>query len=89
MYYERRRAEAVWTAGRDRDVFRGLGFENKLNTHNCVCVLLLQDLLQRCSRGGWRRVADMCYERRRTEACVHESARGGARNGPRRRQHHP
>jgi hypothetical protein len=55
MYYERRRAEAVWTAGRDRDVFRGLGFENKLNTHNCVCVLLLQDLLQRCSRGGGRR----------------------------------
>jgi len=34
-----------------------------------VC-LLLQDLLQRCSRGGRRRVEDMDYERRRAEACV-------------------
>ena len=34
------------------------------------CVLLLQDLLQSCSRGGGRRVEDMCYERRRAEACV-------------------
>ncbi len=39
----------------------------------CVC-LLLQDLLQSCSRGGGRRVEDMCYERRRGEACVDESA---------------
>jgi hypothetical protein len=50
----------------------------------CVC-LLLQDLLQSCSRGGRRRVCvyycrtyykveDMCYERRRAEACVDESA---------------
>jgi hypothetical protein len=39
-----------------------------------VCVLLLQDLLQNCSRGGRRRVEDMCYERRRAEACVDESA---------------
>ncbi len=30
-----------------------------------VCVLLLQDLLQSCARGGRRRVEDMCYERRR------------------------
>ncbi len=29
-------------------------------------------LLQSCSRG--RRVEDMCYERRRAEACVDESA---------------
>jgi hypothetical protein len=35
-----------------------------------VCVLLLRDLLQSCSRGGVRRVEDMCYERRRAEACV-------------------
>jgi hypothetical protein len=35
-----------------------------------VCVLLLQDLLQSCSRGGGRRVEDMCYERRRAESCV-------------------
>ena len=39
----------------------------------CVCVLL-QDLLQSCARGGRRRVEDMCYERRRAEACVDESA---------------
>jgi hypothetical protein len=39
-----------------------------------VCVLLLQDLLQSCSRGGGRRVEDMCYERLRAEACVDESA---------------
>ena len=39
-----------------------------------VCVLLLQDLLQSCSRGGRRRVEDMCYERRRAEVCVDESA---------------
>jgi hypothetical protein len=38
-----------------------------------VC-LLLQDLLQRCSWGGRRREEDMCYERRRAEACVDESA---------------
>ena len=38
-----------------------------------VCVLLLQDLLQSCSRGV-RIVEDMCYERRRAEACVDESA---------------
>ncbi len=46
--------------------------------HSCriqsVCVLLLQDLLQSCARGGRRRVEDMCYERRRAEACVDESA---------------
>ena len=36
----------------------------------CVCVLLLQDLLQSCSRGGRRIVEDMCYERRRAEAYV-------------------
>jgi hypothetical protein len=39
-----------------------------------MCVLLLQDLLQSCARGGRRRVEDMCYERRRAEACVDESA---------------
>ena len=39
-----------------------------------VCVLLLQDLLQSCSRWGGRRVEDICYERRRAEACVDESA---------------
>ena len=40
----------------------------------CVWVLLVQNLLQSCSRGGGRRVEDMCYERRRAEACLDESA---------------
>jgi len=35
----------------------------------CVC-LLLQSLLQTCSHGGRGIVEDMCYERRRAEACV-------------------
>ena len=53
-----------------------LGIEPKIPGWlvQCVCVLLLQDLLQSCSRGGRRRVEDMCYERRRAEACVDESA---------------
>jgi hypothetical protein len=45
-----------------------------------VCVLLLQDLLQTCVCGGRRRVEDMCYERRRAEACVDESAHYGLVN---------
>jgi len=32
--------------------------------------LLLQDLLQSCSRGGGRRVEDMCYERQRAQTLV-------------------
>jgi hypothetical protein len=37
----------------------------------CVCVcLLLQDLVQRCLHGGGGIWEDMCYERRRAEACV-------------------
>ncbi len=39
----------------------------------CVCFFLLEDLLQSYSHGGGRRVEDMCYERRRVEACVDES----------------
>ncbi len=35
-----------------------------------VCVLLLQDLLQSCARGGRRRVEDMCYERRRADGVL-------------------
>jgi hypothetical protein len=35
----------------------------------CLC-LLLQYLIQSCARGGRRIVEDMCYEIRRTEACV-------------------
>jgi hypothetical protein len=38
----------------------------------CVCVcLLLQDLVQSCLHGGGGGIwEDMCYERRRAEACV-------------------
>jgi hypothetical protein len=37
----------------------------------CVCVcLLLQDLVQSCLHGGGGIWEDMCYERRRAEACV-------------------
>jgi hypothetical protein len=45
--------------------------------HHEVCVfipLLLQYLLQSCSRGRRGIVEDMCYERRRAEARVDESA---------------
>jgi hypothetical protein len=34
------------------------------------CCLLLQGLLQSCTRGVRRIVEDMCYERRRAEACA-------------------
>jgi hypothetical protein len=42
----------------------------------CVCVcLLLQDLVQSCLHGGGGGIwEDMCYERRRAEACVDEAA---------------
>jgi hypothetical protein len=60
MCYERRRTEAFV----DESAHHALS----------VCALLLQDLLQNCSRGGGRRAEDMCYERRRAEACVDESA---------------
>jgi len=36
---------------------------------NGVC-LLLQDLVQSCLRVGGGILEDMCYERRRAEACV-------------------
>jgi hypothetical protein len=51
-------------------------------SRDSVCVLLLQDLLQSCARGGRRRVEDMCYERRRAEACVDESAHLGPVRNP-------
>ena len=52
-------------------VLMSSGFNSMIKS---VCVLLLQDLLQSCSRGGGERVEDMCNERRRAEACVDESA---------------
>ncbi len=43
------------------------------NARLCVC-LLLQDLVQSCLRGEGGILEDMCYERRRAEACVDQSA---------------
>ena len=45
------------------------GPRSKLFAWRCVC-LLLQYLLQSCSRGGGGEVEDMCYERIRAEAYV-------------------
>jgi hypothetical protein len=42
---------------------------NTTGQTRCLC-LLLQYLLQSCSRGGRGIVEDMCHERRRAEACV-------------------
>jgi hypothetical protein len=41
----------------------------------CVC-LLLQDLVQSCLRGGGGILEDMCYERRRAEACPLRTLKG-------------
>ena len=89
MCYDRRRAEAcvdesahhaLANAG-GREIVGKKEGEQKGSARGSVhwdlrlvCVLLLQDLLQSCSRGGGRRVEDMCYERRRAEDCVDESA---------------
>jgi hypothetical protein len=40
-----------------------------ITIHVCAC-LLLQDLVQSCLRLGGGIWEDMCYERRRAEACV-------------------
>ena len=40
-----------------------------LGSMACVC-LFLQDLVQSCLRGEGGILEDMCYERRRAEACV-------------------
>ena len=70
--------ESKWDPIRKKLV-RGI-LEEQDRVLRCVCVLLLQDLLQSCSRGGRRRVEDMCYERRRAEACVDESAHHALRS---------
>ena len=46
------------------DMCQCLYFVLVLRSKRSVCVLLLQDLLQNCSREGGRRVEDMSYERR-------------------------
>jgi hypothetical protein len=55
-------------------------YEKKHRISVCVC-LLLQYLLQSCSRGRGGIVEDMCYERRRAEACVDWSAHHALVNG--------
>jgi hypothetical protein len=46
-------------------------FYNKVRSGVTRCVfLLLQDLVQSCLREGGGLWEDMCYERRRAEACV-------------------
>jgi len=41
---------------------------------NPVCVYYCRTYYKAVRGGGRRRVEDMCYERRRAEACVDESA---------------
>ena len=45
-------------------------------TQTChgVCVFITAGPITKLFAGGRRRVEDMCYERRRAEACVDESA---------------
>ena len=44
-----------------------------LNSELCVCFITAGPITKLFAWGG-RRVEDMCYERRRAEACVDESA---------------
>ena len=56
---------------RESVLFIGSRFSNLYIAVECVCVcLLLQDLVQSCLHGGEGIWEDMCYERRRAEACV-------------------
>jgi hypothetical protein len=73
MCYQRRRAEAcVDEAAPHELVNRGCVWVCVCYCRTvCVCVcLLLQDLVQSCLHGGRGIWEDMCYERRRAEACV-------------------
>ena len=48
-----------------------------------VCVYFCRTYYKAVRGGGRRRVDDMCYDRRRAEACVDESARhAGTREEP-------
>ncbi len=46
----------------------------------CVCVYYCRTYYKAVRGGGRRRVDDMCYDRRRAEACVDESARHALAN---------
>ncbi len=52
-----------------RDLRAKTGVDTPPRVSVRVC-LLLQDLVQSCLRGGGGILEDMCYERRRAEACV-------------------
>ena len=45
------------------------------SARDCVCVYNCRTYYKAVRGGGRRRVDDMCYDRRRAEACVDESAR--------------
>ena len=67
---ERGRSNAAVARGK-----RGLGKVANVDWHVCVCVFYYCRTYYKAVRGGGRRrVEDMCYERRRAEACVDESA---------------
>ena len=53
-------------------LFIGTQFSNLYTV--CVCVYYCRTYYKAVRGGGRRRVEDMCYERRRAEACVDESA---------------
>ncbi len=46
----------------------------KSEGHQCVCVYYCRTYYKAVRGGGRRRVEDMCYDTRRAEACVDESA---------------
>ena len=48
----------------------------------CVCVYYYRTYYKAVRGGGRRRVEDMCYDRRRAEACVDESAHHALAMGP-------
>ena len=50
-------------------------------THRSVCVYYCRTYYKAVRGGGRRRVDDMCYDRRRAEACVDESARHALASG--------
>ncbi len=48
----------------------------------CVCVYYCRTYYKAVHGGGRRRVEDMCYERRRAEACVDAVERNGTKTSP-------
>ena len=67
----RGRGNPTLVNGHDIPLGQLLNVLHKLSSSFHVCVFYY---CRTCSRGGRRRVEDMCYERRRAKACVDESA---------------